>query len=544
VFREKVSPSFLKYFMKFFLIIVVFALSPVLYAGIGINDVDFQVKLKEEFEQQKLHRIDQLKNKLIDLDNFENQYNIYSLLYNEYENYQYDSAYNYAKMMIETAKILKDESRIMESNLLMAYCCLSAGLFMEASEIARSIDTTGLNTNQKIILYSFYTKLYLDMAQSIGVEPYRRNYLQSSISYNEKIIQLLGGKKNSISSPYYVNIFRCNHQYSEAIDEIHKQLTDLTMDERIRTLNIGGLGYFYLMKNDTANAIPYLCEAAIADIKSVNKETPALCMLAGILYKQGDIERAYNYAKIALDDAIFFNARHRKIEVIDVLPIVDEIRFEIIKKQKNELLYYAILVSLLFVLLSGTVIIILFQMKRLRNARKFIQKQNDNLQEINNKLKESNHIKEAYIGNFFSINSAFIDKMEGMQKLVSRKILARQFDDLCQMFKNADIQIERDKLYASFDQIFLKLFPDFVNQYNLLFKEEDRVLLNKEDTLTTEMRIFALMRLGITNSERIAKILNYSLHTVRTYKTKTKNKALPSNDLFEQEIMKIETVKE
>jgi len=187
-------------------------------------------------------------------------------------------------------------------------------------------------------------------------------------------------------------------------------------------------------------------------------------------------------------------------------------------------------------LLSGAVIMIWFQMKKIRTACQCIQHQRNDLQQINDKLKESNRIKDAYIGNFFCINSAFIDKMENTQQLVNRKIASRQFDDLLQLFKKADIQAERDHLYASFDQIFLKLFPDFVNQYNALFHEKDRVLLNPGDTLTTEMRIFALIRLGITSSERIAKFLNYSLNTVRTYKTKIKNKAIVSNEQFEQAI--------
>jgi len=408
-------------------------------------------------------------------------------------------------------------------------------------EIASSIDTTVFNDEYKIVVYDFYTKFYLDMAQSIGVEPYYSDYLEKSISYNQKIIQKLGNN-NPRSKPYIVNIYRCQHRYAEAISSIQDQIQDKNMPNRIQTLNIGGLGYFYLMKGDTTRAIPYLCQAAINDIKSVNKETPALRMLADILYKQGDIERAYNYAKLAMDDAQSFNARQRKIEVGDVLPIIEDTRFDIINNQKNKLLNYAILVTVLCFLILTAALIILKQIQKLRNARKFIEKQNFDLQTINRKLLETNHIKEAYIGNFFSNNSAYIDKIESIYKLVNRKIVSRQFDDLFSMFKNTEIIKERNSLYTSFDQTFLKLFPDFVNQYNLLFNERDRIQWSSGEDLCPELRIFALFRLGVTSNSQIAKFLNYSVNTIHTYKTKAKNRSFINNELFEEEIMKIETI--
>ena len=525
----------LQYLSLCFFLMVPFILS----AQSNLKEVDYHISQKVIYENEKLQRIANLKAQFDNSSNrnsLEAEYGICAKLYREYEIYQYDSAYNYAQKMIEIASLLEDDYKINESKLLMAYCCLSAGLFMESKEIANSIDTTAFTLNH----YSFYTKFYLDMAHSIGVEPYLDNYLQLSIGYNEKIINILGAG-NPYSSPYIVNIYRCREQYPEAIAAIKQQLSDSKMEERSRTLNLGGLGYFYLMDGDTAKAIPYLCQAAINDIQSVNKETPALRMLAGILYKQGDIERAYTYAKLALDDANFFNARHRKIEVGDVLPIIDEIRFNIINRQKNQLLKYSILSSILLVLLVAAIIIIMQQMRKLRVARKFIERQNEDLHQINSQLKETSRIKDAYIGNFFSVNSSFIDKIEALYKLVIRKITSRQIDDLLLMLKKTDIKKERESLYVSFDNTFLKLFPDFVDQYNLLFNENDRIAWSDGEALTAEMRIFALIRLGVASSERIAKFLDYSVNTIHTYKTKAKNRSALNNEIFEIEIMKIES---
>lgn len=129
--------------------------------------------------------------------------------------------------------------------------------------------------------------------------------------------------------------------------------------------------------------------------------------------------------------------------------------------------------------------------------------------------------------------------MENLYKLVNRKITAKQYDDLKQMFNLSQLNKERENMYTDFDETFLKLFPNFVENYNLLFAPEDRTIPKTEMFLTSEMRIFALIRLGITKPENIAKFLNYSVNTINTYKTRIKNKSSVPNDLFETKIMEI-----
>jgi DNA-binding NarL/FixJ family response regulator len=80
-------------------------------------------------------------------------------------------------------------------------------------------------------------------------------------------------------------------------------------------------------------------------------------------------------------------------------------------------------------------------------------------------------------------------------------------------------------LYFSFDKVFLKLFPDFVTFFNSLFDERDRIVLKEGQLLNTELRIFALIRMGISDTEKIAKILNYSVNTIYAYKTRVKSKS-------------------
>ena len=276
-----------------------------------------------------------------------------------------------------------------------------------------------------------------------------------------------------------------------------------------------------------------LAKAAIADIKSSVKETVALRNLSDLIYKKGDVKTAYRYIKLALEDATFYNARHRKIEIASILPIIEGEKLNTVEKQKTLLLAYSGLISILTIIVIVFLIIIFRQLKRLKQARQMILDANSSLTETNHKLLEANKIKETYIGIFFNTNSEFIDKIEKLQRDISRKLTTNQIDDIKNILKNIELKKERESLYHTFDKVFLKLFPDFVQEFNKLFNEEDRIELKDKELLNTDLRIFALIRIGIDDNEKIAKILEYSVNTIYTYKTKIKNKSIVANEEFE-----------
>jgi hypothetical protein len=491
------------------------------------------------YENEKIARIDSLELllKYEDISD-EEKYNYCKQLYSEYQFYNYDKAYFYTEQMLDLAEKTGDKDKIINAKLSMAYSCLNAGLFKESSEILLAIDEDQLDVHQKIVLYSFLSKLYLDMSASIGVEPYQSKYNKKSVIYSQFIIDLLG-EDNPQSIPHKVNIYRCRQQYREAIEITKMQLETISLDKRSKSLYVGGLALFYLQLKDTANAIPCLCYAAVADIQAVIKETPALRILASIIYSKGDLHQSYKYATAALEDAEFFNARHRKIEIGSVLPIIEETRFDLVNKQRQSLIKYSLIISMLFLLLLVATIIIFKQMKQLRYTRKINQQQNEELKQVNQKLHEVDNIKNRYIGQSFNINSKFIDKLEEYRKLVTRKIIGKQYDDLLNILKNTEIQKEREEMFYSFDQTFMKIFPNFVEQFNLLLKEEYRIKANQDNRLSPEIRIFALIRLGVSDVENIAKFLNYSVHTIYAYKSKIKTRSTVPSEQFEQEIMKI-----
>lgn len=554
--------------MKSFLFVVICILFPVLLFAKTDSDSLLQVldKMIEDsqiYSNEKEAKLTKLREQYKTATSDRQHYDFSAQLFREYQSYKYDSAYAYAGMMLHYAETLKNPNLVCESKIALAFSCLSAGLYKEATEISNSIDTTLLQSINKANLYLFLSVLNMNMADFAAAEPYYVKYRSNSLKYCRNSIALF---ENDSNEAIMAKIRECQllEDYPQAILIAEHFLSTKQPGLHDYAIVISSLGYFYEVRHDTAKAIRCFALAAIADIKMATKETAAIRQLAELLYTQGDIQHAYSYAMHALDDANFYNARQRKIEVGRILPIIEAGRFTIIKQQKDKLMMYAVLISVLFVLFMIATFIILMQKKRLNAARLLIlqqnidltqsneqltaiqikiSKQNMDLLHINEKLKEVHRIKDEYIGYFFSINSSYIEKTEEYHKMVARKIRNRQFDELIDLSHTSGLRKEKEEMFALFDQIFMKLFPDFVDRYNQLFKEEDHFIFKSDGMLSPEIRIFALIRLGITESERIARFLDFSLSTVKNYKTKAKNRSIVPNELFEHKIMEIESVK-
>ena len=165
-------------------------------------------------------------------------------------------------------------------------------------------------------------------------------------------------------------------------------------------------------------------------------------------------------------------------------------------------------------------------------------KQRGKIERRNRQLKEANKIKEEYIGHSFYVNSEFITEFEELFSTINMKLAAHQYDDVRDMCKQSKVKKKRESMYDSFDKCFLKIFPSFISEYAKLFPEG--YVDESADVLTNEMRIFSLMRLGITDAEKVSKFMNYSVHTIYTYKTRAKNKSIVGNDEFEKRIKAFE----
>ena len=310
----------------------------------------------------------------------------------------------------------------------------------------------------------------------------------------------------------------------------------------------------YRQKKDREKEKYYLALSSLSDIQSAITDHASLWMLADLLLKDGDIERAYHYIRFSWDETNRFRARSRSWQSADILSLIDKNYQATIEGKNRILVTYLTLISVLTLLLISAIVYIYRQMKRLAEARNHLQEtneqlkvlngelyqMNDRLQSANLELSESNRIKEEYIGRFMSLCSSYIDKLDGYRRMVYKMVSSGQIGELVKVTRSSKgLEAELNALYKNFDTAFLHLFPNFVTQFNSLLLEDEQVVLKRDELLNTELRIFALIRLGINDSSQIAEFLRYSVNTIYNYRAKVKNKAFVSRDDFENLVREI-----
>jgi hypothetical protein len=264
-----------------------------------------------------------------------------------------------------------------------------------------------------------------------------------------------------------------------------------------------------------------------------------LLLDAGYLFDHGEILRASRYINVALDETRFYGSNFRLWQISQYLPVIKSEHIVTIEEQKQKLWNYLIIVSILSFVIILSLIIIFRQIDKLKRVKKMLETTNRKLETINEELQLANKIKEEYVGYYFSVSSQMIEKLEKFKNSIYRKVSRRQFDDIAIELDQVNIHKEKLFLYNKFDQVFLQIFPDFVSKLNALLKDEEQFKLKEGHLLNTELRIFALIRLGITDNEKIAEILDYSVNTVYSYKTRVRNMARIPKDEFDKEVMKI-----
>jgi hypothetical protein len=507
-----------------------------------LKELDQFIVSKNTYLNEKYDKINSLMKSLYNNKNSTYQtLEIYEKLFAEYKSFIYDSAFKYAILINNLAVKSGSQKMIHLARIKMGFTLLSSGLFKESLDTLSSLNLINADSFTRREYYKIIARTYYDLADYNNDEYFTKTYRRTGNLYLDSALRLMQDGTPEFWSAVGLRKMK-SEDYKGSADAFNYLISKYKLPEHEYAIATSSLAYVYSLMGRNSEAIDMLIKAAIADIRASTKETVALRNLAVQLFNKGDIGRAYDYIKIAFDDATFYNARHRKIETGAVLPIIEGERLSTIERQKKQLMLYSLLITGLTLLVILFVMIIYRQLKELKQVRLKLQVINEDLQKMNENLMEANKIKEKYIGYFFKINSVYIEKIEEMQKTIHRKIVARQFDDLYDIVKNSFFKQERENLFINFDKIFLKIFPHFVDEFNTLFKEEDRIVLQEDELLNTDLRIFALIRLGINDNEQIAKFLNYSVNTIYTYKTKIKNKAIVPRHEFEDRIMAIKAL--
>lgn len=480
---------------------------------------------------------------------------LYHDIFNLYSAFQGDSAYTYASRELEEVKNQNNPNAFMiaMNDLLQAY--VSRGQWTRASAILKQVQSenrlNGVADEIKGEHFFLCNRLYTDMSNWNDCH-FTDDNATVSFAYCDSVIKYMPrGRFETDYAQVSKTLPALNTD--QKIETLHRLLdqSNLTMSNKAMISSV--VGDLYYQKGDHDRTLFYKAQSAILDILSSKRETTSKGFLAQMMFEENDIDRASRYIHAALEDAEFFNAPQRKAEISNILPLIEQTRYMNLTR-RNTALWWVLGVVVLAMIgisiltwkinqqrnqLSKSNAIISRQNHELDESRKLNDEQNARLRSTLEKYRESVKIKDEYIGYGFWLNSQYIVKMERLYKMINRKLAARQYDDLKMSLKEQDLRKEKDEMRKEFDKTFLNLFPAFVEQYNSLFPENEGVVPPDANSLTPEMRIFALIRLGINDISSIATFLNYSVNTVNTYKTKAKNRSTVANELFEAEVMNI-----
>jgi len=542
------------------LTLIVALSSPCLLSGNNSIDsllrkLDQTVKNFREFDSQKEYSIQKLKNSLIYASSNQQQFEICGRLFDEYKSYKSDSALVYARRKLFLAEKSDNSMNLTDAKLNLASIMVMMGMYKEAYDILKNV-TIRQFPDLKAYYYHIYRTIYGAMSDYALSFHEKIQYDSLTEAYRDSL--LIANPPSS--SPHIMvksDQLIVQGRFDEALQLLLGYFPSIKDDKHTKAIIAYSISMAYHGKKDRENEKKWLTISAINDIESANKEYISLRNLAYLLYEDGDIDRAYRYISRSLEDALFCNARLRTIEISQMMPIIDQSYQHQISSRQRILLISLLSMSILAVMLMVAVALIFRQMKKLAAARKELSRANEQLNnlnldlsrinkelsETNRTLKEANLIKEEYIGHYMDQCSVYIDKMDNYRKLLHKMAIAGKIDDLLRRIKSSEIiEEELAEFFHNFDMTFLQLFPNFVEDFNLLLSEGEAIQLKQGQLLNTELRIYALIRLGITDSVKISHFLRCSLSTIYNYRTKIRNKARNNRDNFDNKVLLIGSI--
>lgn len=505
--------------------------------------LDKVIEDKQTFEQNKKMNIAQLTRRLQSLDasEWKQVFMLYERLHESYLTYNYDSAVFYAQKLRQAANSAGEAGLINSARLKMSETLLASGLFAAVKDSLAGISAFELCDTLKTKYYYLKARLYIDMANYYQKDYFTEKYSKMVMAYLDSAISTVGEKtKEYYSLKGLLHIWQ--HNFQQAGASLGYLFDHFKPAGRQYAVDASTYAHVFNQLNEPDKELEWLLKAAIRDLELANKEYVALRLVANRLYEQGEIRKASHYLNIAVNDAQQYGALQRVLQISQIQPLVEAARLDLVEKQKSRLKFSVYVISILLLLLSVLLSLSFRQYYRIKKVKDELGLSNKALSSVNQQLREVNLIKEQYIAYFFKTNSDLLDKLDQYRQSIDNKLALKKYDQLGSVITMSDIKRERELLFRDFDTGFLNIFPDFIEKFNALFREDERELAINSKHLSPSLRIFALIRLGVADTEKIAHILNYSVHTINTYKTKIKNKSIVPNEDFEKEILKIQSV--
>ena len=516
--------------------------------------LDSLIAVQPHIVAEKETRLAQMKADLAAEPTVLGRYGIMRRLYEEYAAYQYDSAYAYVSQCIRLAQAMGDAARLNESRLNLAHILSTACLMEQARQTLAQIDTTQLTPDQFITYYRTRTDLLIYQAEYMQGTRYADEAVRQLIAVRQRVAALDGPKDNVSYLITRAESLADGGNQQQAIDLLTTLMPRYKSGDRMYSIITSTMSFHYSQLDDRDKQMEYLIKSAESDLEGCIRENTSLRAIADRLFDEGDIDRAYRYMRVAVDDANFYGTRLRNIQASGIVPKILN-AYQTKQEQGNRKMMWLLgVISLIALLLVGGVIAIYQLLKRYRRLNEQKKAINEQLRHVNGQLhdtveqlhesnallQEREKLKEEYIARFLALSSRFIDRGEEQRKALYRLYRDRKTEELARELKSTHSGNENAQLfYENFDNAFLNIFPNFVDEVNKLLQEGGKIEVKQGKRLTTESRVLALIRIGITDNQSIANILRASLTTIYTYRSKLKARAL-NKDGFEAQVKGID----
>ena len=462
-------------------------------------------------------------------------------LFQQYRSFRVDTAYMVARLRLELARRMKNEANIARGTMDMADAMNKLGRYDEALLWLDRVKRTDVIKRDTHYYYLYHTT-YLSRYNEETLDDRRSELFHKLKAYKDTLVSISRpGSQSYISNQ--CGLLSLQGRWDEAISMMTECYNRSEANHADKASMEYQLASLYWDKGDMREAKHYLILSSMTDIANAKKVYMSLQRLARLLYSEGDVKRAYAYISCSLEDVTFGKARYRMADIAKVLPIIQAAYNDRLQADRERILYLMLLLSLLIITLVVLALFLRSRNLKLTRVQQSLAEQNLQLQEMterlirmSNEIKESSHIKEEYIGLLFNFCSEYIGKREGDRKRLLKITKTGTMADVSKLLQEqVDAKEDFKQFIAEFDTIFLSIFPDFVASFNKLLRPEEQITPKEGELLTPELRIYALIRLGINDNSKIAGFLHYSLQTVYNYRMKMRNKALvPGKDLAQQ----------
>lgn len=517
-----------------------------------LSEIDRTIENNSFYIQKKEAEITKLKSLLKTANNPLSKYNFTQDLFINYNSYQSDSALVNARKNFQIAKTLNDLDKLNQAQINLVSIMGTLGMYKEGIDLLNTVRIVS-NSYLKGSYYSVTRIIYGQMADNSSSPLEKEKYLSLSVKYRDSCIAYYPKKSTSFiiaKADWYLE----QKNNNKTLDLLLPHFSKIKLNDPNRAIISYLISQAYKQKNNKLQEKKWLSISALSDLQLSKKEYISLRSLAFLLYEEGDIERAYIYIKRSLDDAVACNARLRTYEISKMLPIISESYQQQNETNKFQLIFFSISASFLVLVLLALLVLLFKQMKKVSNAKKELSLANEKLSEFNGELNifneklnksnsiltEANFLKEIYIGRYMDQSSDYLGKLDEYQRKLNVLATTGKINDLINTVKSKEyIENELKEFYSNFDKTFLELFPDFITEFNNLLLPEEKIIVKDGEQLNTELRIFALIRLGIKDSAKISVFLRYSISTIYNYRSQLKNKSAFPRDEFEERVMKI-----